>query len=254
MAQEAKRALPKGKESIHYAEFSAAKKLLNTFKLSIDYFEQDLTFVDLEKYDLITEVNNTGSILLRNILANPQLIEIYNQVYDYLAEEDEHTQSDLLFVFGAKTASRAEKAIELYQQGLAPKIMFTGGSPFYAQKEKSEATIYKEIALQAGLPEKDIITETKSITIPDNIRTSLNQLDAIQMKFKNITLINSPYAQRRGWAVFKKYTPNIINIYRVNCATAEKFSRDHWYRNEEGIKVIFNELVKLKLAVILNTA
>lgn len=254
IAQETKRPLPREKESIHYADFSSTKNLLNAFELSTDYFNQELTFEDLEKHQLFSEVNILGIKLLANILKNPDNTKIYNQVYDYLTEVDKPKKSDLIFVFGAKTLSRVEKAIELYQNDIASKILFSGGNPFYDQNKKAEAEIYKEFAMQAGVLEQDIITETKSITIPDNIRTSLNQLDTMGMKFKSITLVNSPYAQRRGWAVFKKYTSDSTTIYRVNCATAEKFSRDNWYKNEEGIKVIFNELVKLKLAVILNTA
>lgn len=254
MQQESKRAVAKGKESIHYPNFSIASNLLQTLNIPELYFSPTITWEEFEQRNLFNMVNLLGEQVINAILANPQYASLYNKVYEYLATEDPLEKSDIIFVFGAKTPARIEKAIELYKQRVAPRLFLSGGNPFYHQTTISEAEKYQEIAVAKGVNPQDIMIEKSSITIPDNIRTSLNLLDQLKVKVQSITLVNSPYAQRRGWCVFKKYTPDSISIRRVNCTTSTNFAQEHWYKNVEGIQVIFNELVKLKLAVILNTA
>lgn len=254
MVVETIRDIPEAKQNLHYADFSFAKKLLKHFHLPEHYFDRDLTLADIEKENLLEVINTTANDLLERILTSPPEIDLYNAVYDYLAEEDIPQPAELIFVFGAKTPARIEKAIELYHQGLAPKIMLSGGSPFYAKSHISEAEQYLAIALSNGVKSEDIIIETTSVTIPDNVGTSLKQLESTGQKVKSFILINSPYSQRRGWCVFKKHTLEDVKLYRVNSATADQYCRANWYKNPEGVKIIFNELVKLKLTVILNTA
>lgn len=254
MAAETIRDIPKTKETAHYADFSLARALLRHFQLPDLYFDQNLTFSDLEKDDLLEVINTTANELLEKILSSPPEIALYNAIYDYLAEEDSPQPSELIFVFGAKTPARIEKAIELYQEGLAPKMLLSGGNPFYAQSHISEAEQYQKIAISRGVRAEDIIIEPKSITIPDNLGASFKLLASRGQEVKSFILINSPYAQRRGWCVFKKHTLEEVKLYRVNSSTADQFTRANWFKNPDGAKVVFNELVKLKLTVILNTA
>lgn len=254
MTLENYRPVPSYKNETHFTNFEPAIHLFQALDLPTDYFQQDWQWSDLEHKDLIAQINEIGNLFLSKVLQSPPPRTLLNQAYDYLAEEDAPEPAELIFVFGAKTPARVEKAIELYQQGLAPKLMFSGGNAVYHQQEYSEAETYRDIAIQAGVKESDIILETKSITLPDNVRTSLNYLDQNNFPLKKLILVNSPYCQRRGWCVFKKYTLHDIAITRINCTTGDTYSREQWFKHPEGIKVVFNELVKIKLSHILNTA
>lgn len=255
MKKEAPRSIGYGKESTHYADFTSIIKLMNYFALPTTYFVQELTLSDLETDKHLEIINRIANELADHILQSPAPIEIYTEVYDYLAETDADPKpSDILFVFGAKTEHRIEKTIALYQAGLGKKIWISGGNPHYDPAETSEAEKYQTLALQAGVRAEDIFIETQSITIPDNVGTSLNEMRKQKINPQSITLINSPYSQRRGWCVFKKHTSDQLLLQRVNCETGPNYSRENWFKNEAGINVIFNEFVKLKIAVILNTA
>lgn len=246
------RVVPKAKYSTHYADFTAAIDLMKAFDLPTDYFTTEYTEKDLEDKQLLAEVNTLGNQFLEKILNTAEHLSAFDQAYDYLAEEDTPEQADLIFVFGAKTTARIEKAVELYHQGLAHTLMLSGGNPIYGQQALSEAEQYAELAIKAGIKRSDIILEKTSITIPDNVGTSLHQLQEAHFPLTKVILVNSPYSQRRGYCVFQKHT-TAVNIQRVNCATTHTYARDQWYKHPDGIKVIFNELVKLKLGVILNT-
>lgn len=249
--KEGKRSAPLNKQTIHYPNFSTIIALLKTFDLPCDYFIEDLTFADVEKFNFIAKVNELGAMFLDRVLHSKSL-HLFDDAYDYLAEEDQIKPADIIFVFGAKTDLRIHKAIELYQKGLGKKLWISGGNPFYQKEDISEAERYRTIATDSGIPASDIIVEPDSITIPDNIRSSLNLMDEMKINPTVITLVNSPYSQRRGYSVFKKHTQDDTVIQRANCATSEKFSREHWFKNKDGITVIFNEFVKTKLTVIFN--
>lgn len=258
LATEAKRNVSKGKDYVHYVDFSPLIKLAKYFGIDTEVISNNYTPHDVTKQDLFAK----GKIMiesLKNKLLNTDLslkdIEICNIAYDYLAEEDTLENVDFIFVFGAKTPLRIKKAIELYQQGLSPKIIVSGRSPHYASDQSiTEAENYALIAEQGGVPASAIIIENESISIPDNVRSSLNLLDEEGIFYKSIALVNSPYVQRRGWAHFKKYLPDTVKLVRVNCETSDQYKRDYWYKSSTGIDTILSEYLKAKIAVSLNTA
>lgn len=258
LATEAQRKLPVGKEKIHYPDFLLITELFDKFSLPFDIFSKDYDPKTLERYDLIEDGKRLIEQLKNKILSlkpSNQDIELFDKIYDYLSQQDKPKKADLIFVFGSKTLARIEKAIELYKNNFSELIVISGGNPIYEQdKEIPEAERYKSVALEKGVPEKDTIAETKSISIPDNVRSSLNLLDEKSVRFNSMILVNSPYSQRRGWCHFKKYLPDEIRLIRVNSNTIPQYERSNWYKNEDGISVIINEFVKMKVAVILNTA
>jgi len=259
LAIEAQRDLLPEKEDKHYPDFTSMIELLDRFNLRYDIFSKDYDPETLEKYDIAEEGKKLIEQLKEKILSLKKVLEkdrkLFNAAYDYLSKEDKIEKADLIFVFGSKTPLRILRAVDLYKSGFSDLLIISGGNPFYEKENKiSEAKRYKGIALEAGISEEDIITEDKSITIPDNVRSSLNLLDKKGVSYKSIILINSPYVQRRGWAHFKKYLPESVKLIRVNSETADKYQRDNWYKNSEGISVIANEFIKMKIAVMLNTA
>lgn len=258
LSAEAKRAFPEGKEGEHYFDFSPIEKLASHFGLSTEFLSTSFNQQDIAEHDLFGQ----GKILIENLkkeLLSKELdaavVEACNSVYDYLAEEDVPERADLIFVFGAKTPLRIAKAIELYKQDLSERILISGRSPHYAENQSgSEAETYARIALGQGIPPSALITEEESITIPDNVRSSLNLLDDKEIAYSSLILVNSPYVQRRGYAHFKKYLPETVKLIRVNSDTGDQYKRDAWYKSGTGIDTVLSEYVKAKVAVSLNTA
>lgn len=258
LSAEAKRDLPEGKEEMHYMDFSPLIRLMEHFGIETELIVSDYTKEDLEAQDLLERgkalIGQLKEMLLSQELS-PEDLEACNVAYDYLAEEDVPEEADLIFVFGAKTPLRIEKAVELYQQGLSEKILVSGRGPSYGDtKVPTEADIYAGIAAEKGVSADAIIIEDKSITIPDNVRSSLNLLDKNGVPYSSIILVNSPYTQRRGQAHFRKYLPDSVKLIRVNSGTGDQYKRDSWYKNPTGIDVVLSEYFKAKVAVSLNTA
>ena len=183
------------------------------------------------------------------------LQEKLDDLYLYLSAQDKPEKADIIFVFGSDKPYRIEKAIELHKAGYGSRIMISGGQPSYIQEEREpEALRHKRFAIEQGVPEKDIIVETKSISIPGNVKSSLNLLEKENIPFSTVILVNSPFASHRGFCHFKKFSPEEISFYKVNCFASEPFAAGSWYAHETGIRTIIKEFFSMKMGVITNTA
>ena len=257
LAFESKREVSEEKINITYGNLKTILDLMRYFKLPTTFFETT-KFEDMENVDIYNEVVKTFNDLSNSILdSNKAKIKILlDNLYDYLAEEDVLKKVDILFIFGSKSTLRTETAIRLYKEGYAKKILIAGKGPFYElhNNEKTEAEILADFAIKNGIPETDIITEKTSITMPDNVKAALNLLESSNTSHESFILINSPFSQRRGFAHFNKFSKAGTIIFRKNTdSVSEKFSRDGWYKNEEGIKTILKEFFGLRVSNLINT-
>ena len=99
---------------------------------------------------------------------------------------------------------KIEKAVELFKQGRAKKIIFTGG--YTGGPDLSEAKFMADIAVKLGVPERDIILEEKATTTAGNAYYSQKIID--RHKFKSAIIVASPYHLRRAGYIFKKVMRN----------------------------------------------
>ncbi len=95
---------------------------------------------------------------------------------------------------------KTEKAVDLYKQGMADKIIFTGG--FKTKKELSEAQYMASIAIKLDISKKNIMLEEKSYTTIGNAYYSKAIMD--NNGFNSAIIVTSPYHIRRTKYVFEK--------------------------------------------------
>ncbi len=257
IAKEQQRGLPVGKENKHYPDFSFIVRLLHYLQLDTHFFADTYTADDLKEKnlpDMARELSDSVVIKIQQI-DHILISSLCNEMYDYLSEEDKVEEADILFVFGSKSNTRIEKAVTLMKEGYAQYLLVSGSAPIYGKENTiTEAQRLKQFALDHGINKEKILVEDGSISIPDNVRSSLNFLDNKGIPYNSFILVNSPFSQRRGWVHFKKYLQDEVRVIRANAQTLEKYSKDGWYKNEDGIRVIINEFIKMKIAVVLNTA
>lgn len=250
---EAVRDVPTSNISLHFPDFTAIENILAHFDITSDLFTNNR----LDIHQAVRRGDELIQLLIERILHNPdkQAIQLLDAAYEYLSEQDVPKPSDVIFVFGSKTSLRAEKAAELYKAELGKKIMVSGGSPIYASADaQSEASLYKQLLIEKGISAGAIITEQASITVPDNVRSSLNLLDTLDIHPTSIVLVNSPYSQRRGWAIFKKFLDQSVTLYRVNSACGPEYQKENWYKQEHTVRVVLNEYIKMRASVLYNNA
>ncbi len=265
---DAQRKLPDEKQYVHYPDLGLLKSLLESCKLPTEIFDQTYAdtlhireILDDPELKVLGRVEQTLQAsqqlidqLVSIILEHPSKYKDHLDIlYQYLSEEDDLEEVDVILVCGWKHLDRAQKAIELYRQGVSPILLFSGGHPRYDPRP-AEALIYRDYALQNGIAATAILTEEKSISLPGNIIASLNLLEDRQIPVKRIRLVCSPFAQRRAWSHLKKFTPDNLRIVRMNATSLPEMTQETWLQTESSLKRILNEFFKMLAAMMFNTA
>ena len=94
-------------------------------------------------------------------------------------------------------ARRAEKAAELYRQGLAPLVIFSGG---FAGRFSSEASVGRDLALKHGVPEAACLLEEGSHTTRQNAEHTAPLLKA--RGIDEVVLVSDGYHLLRASLLF----------------------------------------------------
>ncbi|MEW4369436.1 YdcF family protein [Paenibacillus kandeliae] len=119
------------------------------------------------------------------------------------ADKNQVATTDAAVVLGAAVTDsqpspvfreRIHHGIWLYQQGLASKLIFTGGSDEAGQP--SEAEVARTYALSQGVKATDIYTDTTSRYTSENIRNAAAIAKAHQLQ--KLTIVSDPLHMKRA--------------------------------------------------------
>ena len=118
----------------------------------------------------------------------------------YLSPQDPLEKVDaIVVVSGGDNDARISKGVQLYKEGWAPILVFSGAA---AEGDVSNAQAMATIAERDGVPEDAILIEEKSKTTAENATYTSDLLK--QKKLQSFILVTSPYHQRRTYELFKK--------------------------------------------------
>jgi uncharacterized SAM-binding protein YcdF (DUF218 family) len=118
--------------------------------------------------------------------------------------------SDCILVLGSHDLRVAERGAELYLQGLAPILVFSGGLGNVTRGiwKDPEADRFARIALDMGVPAEAIFIENASSNTGENILFTRQLLQEKGLHPHRFLLVQKPYMERRSYATFKKNWPD----------------------------------------------
>lgn len=147
----------------------------------------------------------------------------------------------IVTVSGGDTNARADEAIELYQAGWAPKLIFSGAAA--DRSGPSNAAAMARRAQQAGITEDAIITEEFSRTTAENALNT-SQFIAVQ-SIKRIILVTSAYHQRRASLEFSAILGPSVTIVNHPVPRDTQWVGFWWWTTPRGWWLAGSELVKI---------
>ena len=132
-------------------------------------------------------------------------------IWDYLGMHQEPKKADCIVGFGNFNTNIARRAAELYHQGYAPRILFTGGLGRNTEGllPEPEAVRFAKVAMACGVPECDIILEDKSTNTKENIDFTRNKLVELGLPHERILGVHQPFMERRITAAIGVYWPEL---------------------------------------------
>lgn len=155
---------------------------------------------------------------------------VYDHVkilWDYMHMHMELRPADCIVGFGNYLVDIARRSAQLYKQGYAPKILFSGGlgRNTSGRWQVSEAERFAQIAQQEGVPPQDILLENRSANTAENILFTRETLAQAHMPVRTILAVHQPFMERRIYAALKVYWPQVDAIVTSPQLTIEEHVR-----------------------------
>lgn len=146
----------------------------------------------------------------------------------------------LVVVSGGDTPARTKKAVDMYKNGWAPRIIFSGAA---TDKEGlSNAAAMRLDALEQGVPADAILIEEFSENTSENAEKTQNLLRRYDIR--DIILVTSGYHQRRASMEFASYTKDDGVTIR-NAPTNDRDWGWWWWMTPRGWYLAMSEFIKI---------
>ncbi|WP_279006274.1 YdcF family protein [Thomasclavelia cocleata] len=163
-------------------------------------------------------------------------------LWKYLKMNGKLEKASCIVGFGCHDILVAKRASELYLKGYANKIIFTGGYGRITKKiwNQTEAGKFREVAINMGVLESDILLEDKSRNTSENIKYTKEILKNNKIDCHKIIFVDKPYKERRTYATLKKQWHDIDMI-----VTSIQMSFQEYYDHFSSAEITQHEFISL---------
>jgi len=173
-------------------------------------------------------------------------------IWDYLCLHQEPEKADCIVGFGNFNTDIARRAAELYRQGLAPKVLFTGGLGRNTEGllPEPEAVRFARVAMECGVPEADIILEDKSRNTAENILFTREKLRLLGLPHGKLLGVHQPFMERRIKAAMGVYWPEpVFSVTSPQVTVPEYLERakQQGISENASISVIVGDFQRMEL-------
>jgi len=173
-------------------------------------------------------------------------------IWDYLCLHQPPERADVIVGFGNFNTDIARRAAELYLQGYAPKVLFTGGLGRNTEGmlPEPEAVRFARTAMECGVPEEDILLEDRSTNTAENIRFTRDLLRETGIPHQRLLGVHQPFMERRIWAAMGVYWPEPdfrVTSPQVTIAQYLERARQQGISENASISVIVGDFQRMEL-------
>ena len=151
--------------------------------------------------------------------------------------------ADALLVLGGGDGSRQDRAIALYQEGLAPLIISSGELPYLPDFQRTFAEVGAEYMIARGVPAESILLMSETTSTYDEALASLKL--ARERGFTSLLVVSDHYHLGRSSLAFRHvYRGSGISLTFV-AAYPAWFDANVWWTQERSLIAVFEEYEKL---------
>ena len=174
------------------------------------------------------------------------------RIWSYHHMNHQLARADVIVVLCSHDTIVAERGAELYLDGWAPLVVFSGGLGAITRNlwTDPEADRFARIAAGMGVPEDRILIENRSTNTGENVQFTRDLLADRGIDPATLILVQKPYMERRTYATFNKVWPG--KSVRV---TSPQLSMDDYlarYSNnalsaDDVISIMVGDLQRVRL-------
>jgi len=160
---------------------------------------------------------------------------------------DQSNHADAIVVLGAAEyagkpspvfQARLDHAKELYEKGVAPLVITTGGT--YPGEKKSEGEVGRNYLQENGIPPSNIIAETESLTTKQNL---MRVKDLTKEKnIQRIMIVSDPFHMYRAALIAKDLDLTPLTSPTRTSPISKNIWLELWYIGREAILILAHAL------------
>lgn len=142
--------------------------------------------------------------------------KLAQSIFIYMKLSHKLKKADIIFVMSSIDLLPAEIAANLFLNGWANQLVFTGGvgGRYYEKAAKehkghTEADMSAQVAIKLGINNKYILREKRSKNSGQNVTFTRKLLKDNEFYPKSMICVHMPSAARRDYATIKKHWPEI---------------------------------------------
>lgn len=189
--------------------------------------------------------------VLLAVLAAVALPRLLPAAGRFLVVEDAPQKADAIVVLAGSYPDRILEAVELYKQGLAPRIIICREPDIGAYRRLDElgvdfprpSDINRMVAEQLGVPAAAIEILTRG---GDSTYAEAHAVfeEVLRRHYRTILLVTSKYHTRRAAEIYRLLAADQVTIV-VRPASEDDFRSDRWWEHRTSTRRVIIEYQKL---------
>ena len=174
------------------------------------------------------------------------------KVWNYHQLRHELSRADAILVLCSHDTVVAERGAQLFLEGWAPLLIFSGGLGTITRHlwSEPEGKLFARIAVAMGVPEDRIVVESQSTNTGENVLFTKALLAERGLDPQTFIVVQKPYMERRSYATFRKMWPGKQVI-----VTSPQLSLDEYLGRfshesltpDEVISIMVGDLQRIKV-------
>ena len=139
----------------------------------------------------------------------PRVTELAKRVWRYHQLQHQLARADVILVLCSYDTAVAERGAQLFLDGWAPLLVFSGGLGSITRRlwSEPEADQFARIAIGMGVPADRILIENQSTNTGENVLFTRRMLAGRGIDPGTFILVQKPYMERRAYATFARMWP-----------------------------------------------
>lgn len=174
------------------------------------------------------------------------------KIWRYHQLNHQISHADAILVLCSHDTAVAERGAQLFLDGWAPLLIFSGGSGSITRRlwQEPEAERFAQIAAAMGVPKESILIENRSTNTGENVLFTRQLLTERHIEVGKFIVVQKPYMERRSYATFRRVWPEKELLVTSPTASFDQYLSK--YSNaalsrDDVISIMVGDLQRIKL-------
>lgn len=181
-----------------------------------------------------------------------QTFALAEKIWDYHLMKHQIAKADAIMVLCSHDERVAERGAQLFLEGWAPLIIFSGGHGAITRSlwSEPEAERFARIAISLNVPRESILIEAHSTNTGENIAFTKRLLADKGLNPQTFIVVQKPYMERRSYATFRKLWPEKELVVTSPQVSFQSYLAEYTNRSlsaADVVGIMIGDLQRIKL-------